>query len=152
LTPDLSFWPYLYSMSFIAQDALELIPQRSPFVFVDRLIFIDDHTSHGSFKIPEENIFVKSGVFTTSGMVESMAQTAAAGTGFLCKKNNKKVPIGYIGAVQKLEVLDWPPAKSEITMEISLLTNIMQVSLVSAVVKYQGKLMASCEMKIFVNN
>ncbi len=64
-------------MSFIAQDALELIPQRTPFVFVDRLTFIDEHTSHGSFKIPEENIFVKSGVFTTSGMVESMAQTAA---------------------------------------------------------------------------
>jgi predicted hotdog family 3-hydroxylacyl-ACP dehydratase len=139
-------------MSFISQNAAELIPQRTPFVFVDKLIYIDEKTSHGSFEIPEGNIFVKSGYYSASGMVESMAQTAAAGTGYLCRKNNKEVPIGYIGAVQKLEVLDWPPAKAEITMEINLLTNIMQVSLVSGVVKYKGNIMAFCEMKIFVNS
>ena len=139
-------------MSFISENASGFIPQRDPFIFVDKLIFINDRTSHGSFEIPEENIFVKSGVYSTSGMVESMAQTAAAGTGYLYRKNNKKVPIGYIGAVQKLEVLDWPPANGEIIMEINLITNILQVSLVSAVVKYKGKTMATCEMKIFVNN
>ncbi|MEJ0079462.1 MAG: hypothetical protein WDM78_00500 [Puia sp.] len=57
-------------------------------------------------------------------MVESMAQTAAAGTGYLCRQNNKKIPLGYIGAVQKLEVFDWPPSNVEITMEINLITNI----------------------------
>jgi predicted hotdog family 3-hydroxylacyl-ACP dehydratase len=139
-------------MSFIIQNAADLIPQRTPFVFIDNLVYIDDNTSHGSFKIPAENIFVKSGVYSASGMVESMAQTAAAGTGYLSRKNNKRVPIGYIGAVQKLEVFDWPPANAEITMEINLLTNIMQVSLVSGLVKYQGRIVASCEMKIFVNN
>ena len=55
-------------------------------------------------------------------------------------KNHKKIPIGYIGAVQKLEVFDWPPAKAEITMEINLITNILQVSLVSGIVKYNGKI------------
>jgi hypothetical protein len=63
-----------------------------------------------------------------------------------------EVPIGYIGAIQKLEVVDWPPANAEITMEIKLLTNILQVSLVSGIVKYEGRILASCEMKIFVNN
>ncbi len=110
---------------------LTLSPKKYPFVLVDKLIYVDENTSHGSFKIQEENIFVKSGFYSTSGMVESMAQTAAAGTGYLCRKNNKEVPIGYIGAVQKLEVMDWPPVNAEITMEITLLTNILQVSLVS---------------------
>jgi hypothetical protein len=81
-----------------------------------------------------------------------MAQTAAAGTGYLYKKENKNVPVGYIGSVQKLEVMDWPPVNAEITMEIHLLTNIMQVSLVSGLVKYGGRIMAACEMKIFVNS
>ena len=139
-------------MSFITQNATELIPQRPPFVFVDKLTYVDGNTSHGSFEIPEGNIFVKSGVYTSSGMVESMAQTAAAGTGYLYRKNNKGVPLGYIGAVQKLEVTDWPPARAEITMEINLITNILQVSLVSGFVKYMGRIMAACEMKIFVNN
>jgi 3-hydroxymyristoyl/3-hydroxydecanoyl-(acyl carrier protein) dehydratase len=138
-------------MPFEIQHAIDLIPQRTPFVFVDKLIYIDDKTSHGIFEIPAENIFVKSGFYSASGMVESLAQTAAAGTGYLCIKNNKKVPVGYIGAVQKLEVHDWPPAKAEIIMEITLLTNVLQVSLVSGIVKYKGKVMASCEMKIFVN-
>jgi len=131
---------------------MDLIPQGIPFVFVDKLIYIDDKTSHGIFKIPADNFFVKSGFFSASGMIESMAQTAAAGTGYLCKKNNKKIPVGYIGAVQKLEVFDWPPSNAEITMEINLITNILQVSLVSGIVKYDEKLMASCEMKIFVTN
>src|ERR1700687_61374 len=108
-------------MSFITQNATELIPQRPPFVFVDKLTYVDGNTSHGSFEIPEGNIFVKSGVYTSSGMVASMAQTAAAGTGYLYRKNNKGVPLGYIGAVQKLEVTDWPPARAEITMEINLI-------------------------------
>jgi 3-hydroxymyristoyl/3-hydroxydecanoyl-(acyl carrier protein) dehydratase len=143
---------YLYEMSFEIQNAINLIPQRVPFVFVDSLIYIDDKSSHGIFKIPAENIFVKSGLYSASGMVESMAQTAAAGTGYLCIKKQKKIPVGYIGAVQKLEVFDWPPANAEIRMEINLITNILQVSLVSGIVKYDEKLMASCEMKIFVTN
>jgi 3-hydroxymyristoyl/3-hydroxydecanoyl-(acyl carrier protein) dehydratase len=146
------FRPYLYMMSFEIQNAVDLIPQRAPFVFVDKLIYIDDKNSHGIFEIPAENIFVKSGYYSASGMVESLAQTAAAGTGYLCKKNNKNIPVGYIGAVQKLEVSDWPPAKAEITMEITLITNILQVSLVSGIVKYAGNVIASCEMKIFVNH
>jgi 3-hydroxymyristoyl/3-hydroxydecanoyl-(acyl carrier protein) dehydratase len=143
---------YLYGMSFEIQNAIDLIPQRAPFVFVDKLIYIDENTSHGSFEIPSENIFVKSGYYSASGMVESLAQTAAAGTGYLCKINNKKIPVGYIGAVQKLEVLDWPPANAEIILEINLITNVLQVSLVSGIVKYRERVMASCEMKIFVTH
>jgi predicted hotdog family 3-hydroxylacyl-ACP dehydratase len=143
---------YLYHMSFMMQNAADLIPQRPPFVMVEKLLYVDGSTSRCSFTIPEGNIFVQDGYYSTPGLVESMAQTAAAGTGYLCKKENKPVPLGYIGAVQKLEVYDWPPAESEITMEINLLTNILQVSLVAGVVKYKGRIMASCEMKIFVNN
>ncbi|HZZ75076.1 MAG TPA: hypothetical protein VFE04_04080 [Puia sp.] len=139
-------------MSFEIQNAINLIPQRAPFVFVDSLIYIDDKTSRGIFKIRAENIFVKSGLYSASGMVESMAQTAAAGTGYLSIKNHKKIPVGYIGAVQKLEVFDWPPENAEIMMEINLITNILQVSLVSGIVKYREKIMSSCEMKIFVNH
>jgi predicted hotdog family 3-hydroxylacyl-ACP dehydratase len=139
-------------MSFLIQNAVEFIPQKYPFVLVDKLLYADENTSRCSFPIPDEHLFVKNGFYSTSGMVESMAQTAAAGTGYLFKKANKAVPIGYIGAVQKLEVFGWPPAHSEITMEIKLLTNILQVSLVSASVKWSAGVLASCEMKIFISN
>jgi predicted hotdog family 3-hydroxylacyl-ACP dehydratase len=138
-------------MPFPIQNAAEFIPQKPPFVLVNKLLYADENTCCCSFKIPEGNIFALKGFYSTPGLVESMAQTAAAGTGYLFKKENKTVPIGYIGAVQKLEVTEWPPAKAEIMMEISLLTNILQVSLVSGIVKYKGKIIATCEMKIFVN-
>ncbi len=138
-------------MPFTPQNAGALIPQKPPFVFVDELIYADEKTSCGRFVIPENNMFVKNGVFSTAGMVESMAQTAAAGTGYLYRVQSKGVPVGYIGAVQKLEVKDWPPAGMPIIMEINLLTNILQVSLVSGMVKCDGKIMATCEMKIFIN-
>jgi predicted hotdog family 3-hydroxylacyl-ACP dehydratase len=139
-------------MPFTIQNAAEFVPQKPPFVFVDKILYVDDGRSLCSFTIGSDNIFLNEGYYSTSGMVESMAQTAAAGTGYLSKKENKAVPIGYIGAVQKLEVLEWPPANAEITMEIKLLTNILQVSLVSAVVSMADRVLASCEMKIFIGN
>ena len=105
-----------------------------------------------SFIAKSDNPFVEEGFFSTPGMVESMAQTAAAGTGYFFKKENKEVPVGYIGTVQKLSVVEWPPANAEIIMEVRLLTNIMQVSLLAGVVKYKGRILSlPCEMKIFVN-
>jgi predicted hotdog family 3-hydroxylacyl-ACP dehydratase len=138
-------------MSFLLQSAAEFIPQKPPFVLVDKLLFVDESVSRCSFHIPEDHIFVQDGSYSTPGMVECMAQTAAAGTGYLSKKKNKEVPVGYIGAVQKLEVYDWPLANEEIVMEISLITNILQVSLVAGTVEYRGKIIARCEMKIFIN-
>jgi predicted hotdog family 3-hydroxylacyl-ACP dehydratase len=139
-------------MSFEIRNAADFIPQRPPFVLVDKLLYVDKKTSCCSFTIPEGNVFADDGFYSTAGLVESMAQTAAAGTGYLSMQENKPVPMGYIGAVQKLEVFDWPPVLSEITMTINLLTNILQVSLVSGIVKYREKIMASCEMKIFINS
>ncbi len=137
-------------MSFDIQNAAAFIPQRHPFVFVDELHFADETKSIARFKITPDNLFARRGYFSTPGMVESMAQTAAAGTGYLYSRMNRPVPVGYIGAVQKLEITGWPPVNAEINIEIKLITHILQVSLVTGVVSYEGKAIASCEMKIFI--
>ncbi len=95
-------------------------------------------------------IYLWKTVISYPGLVECMAQTAAAGTGYSFKKCNKPVPVGYIGAVQKLQVTRLPPVNAEIMIEICLLTHVLQVSLVSGLVKYKDDIIASCEMKIFV--
>jgi predicted hotdog family 3-hydroxylacyl-ACP dehydratase len=139
-------------MQFEIQNAAEFIPQKPPFVLVDKLLYVDQKTSRCSFLIPEGHLFADDGFYSTAGLVESMAQTAAAGTGYLSRKENKPPPLGYIGAVQKLEVFDWPPVNTEINMTINLITNILQVSLVSGIVQSGNQVLASCEMKIFINN
>jgi len=139
-------------MSFEIQSAAEFIPQKHPFVLVDKLLYVDNKTSTCSYTIPEGHVFADDGFYSTAGLVESMAQTAAAGTGYLSRKENKPVPLGYIGAVQRLEVFDWPPVNAEIIMSMNLITNILQVSLVSGNVRYGEKILATCEMKIFVTH
>jgi 3-hydroxyacyl-[acyl-carrier-protein] dehydratase len=54
-------------MSFEIQKAAELIPQKPPFVLVDKLLFADEKKSCCNFTIPEENIFVDQGYYSTPG-------------------------------------------------------------------------------------
>jgi len=138
-------------MSFEVQHAAAFLPQQDPFVMIDRLLYADENGSRAGFRIKDDNFFLRRGFFSTAGMIESMAQTAAAGTGWLHHIQKKPVPVGYIGAVQKLEVQGWAPAGSEIEMDVSTITRVMQVSLVSCIVRQEDKILASCEMKIFIN-
>lgn len=144
--------PYLYPMPFTALPVQEFIPQREPFVMVDKLIYADENTSRTTLLIREENIFAAEGFFSAAGMVEAMAQTAAAGTGYLYKMRNEPVPLGYIGAIQQLEIFDRPRVNQEIELEINLQSRVLQVSLVSGTVKMNDKLIAKCELKIFISN
>lgn len=144
--------PYLSSMTFPATNAQAFIPQREPFVMVDELIYADEKTSRTTLLIREGNIFAKDGFFSAAGMVEAMAQTAAAGTGYFFKLKNEPVPVGYIGAVQQLEVFEWPRVNEEIMLEVKLQTKVLQVSLVSGTVKMDDRLIAKCDLKIFISN
>ena len=55
------------------------IPQKPPMVMVDKLIFAEEKKVVTSFLIRRDNIFCSDGVFTEAGLIENMAQTAAAG-------------------------------------------------------------------------
>jgi predicted hotdog family 3-hydroxylacyl-ACP dehydratase len=139
-------------MSFAAVHVQDFIPQRDPFVMVDKLIYADEKTSRTTLLIREGNIFAAEGFFSSAGMVEAMAQTAAAGVGYFFKSKNKPVPVGYIGAVQHLEIFEWPPVNQEIMLEILLHSKVLRVSLVSGTVKMDDRIIAKCELKIFISN
>jgi len=61
---------------------LKLIPQRPPFVMVGELIEYNETGFTSTFSIDADNIFVKNGRFTEEGILENIAQTAAAGAGY----------------------------------------------------------------------
>ena len=60
------------------ENILSLIPQRPPFVMVDALAYTNEKATATVLKITEQNIFVNKGELTESGLVENIAQTAAA--------------------------------------------------------------------------
>ena len=82
-----------------------ILPQREPFVFVDRLEHYDDVETVTSFTVREGHLMVQDGVLSAPGILENMAQSSAARIGYLCKYIlHVPVRIGYIGAIRKFRV------------------------------------------------
>jgi 3-hydroxymyristoyl/3-hydroxydecanoyl-(acyl carrier protein) dehydratase len=59
-----------------------LLPQRPPFIMVDKLTNYDTVSAKTVFAIREDNLFCKDGVMEEAGLVENIAQTCATRTGF----------------------------------------------------------------------
>ena len=129
----------------------DLIPQRPPFVMVGRLLSSDEQVTRTSFRVGEDNIFVVNGRFTEGGLLENIAQTAAARAGAISRIENKPVQVGYIGAVKNLEIIDLPGTGDELITEIRIEDAIFDVTVISGKVWCNEKVLAQCEMKIFMS-
>ena len=128
-----------------------LIPQKPPFVMVDKLLNFSDTTITTGFTIKGDNIFLEHGKFKEPGLVENIAQTAAARAGYVSKTENKPVLVGYIGAINKLQIFMLPKTGDELITEITIENQIFDVTLISGKISCNNELIAQCKMKIFIN-
>jgi predicted hotdog family 3-hydroxylacyl-ACP dehydratase len=131
-------------------DILELIPQKAPFVMVDMLTDVKEYSATSSFKILEDNLFIKDGRFQESGLIENIAQTAAAMSGYRTKLSGKAVEIGFLGAVKNLQVYYLPDVDTSLSTEVTLENQVMNVNLIKGLIRQGDKLVAECEMKVFL--
>lgn len=132
-------------------DIQALIPQKPPFVMIDKLLAVSETTTTTGFSIKPDNIFVENGIFKEPGLVENIAQTAAASAGYVSHTENKPVLVGYIGAVNGLQVFALPKAGDELITEITTENQIFDVTLISGKITCNGELIAQCKMKIFIS-
>ena len=132
-------------------DILELIPQRAPIVMVDKFLGIEDGVSHTQFDVLEDNIMVEEGVLSECGLIEHIAQSAAARVGYIFKSQNQNIPIGYIGSVNKFSVESLPAVGGQIKTEVKVLQEVGGISLIEAVCKVADEVIANCRMKIFLD-
>lgn len=132
------------------EQILDYIPQRPPIVMVDEFLGIKDLVSYSAITIKKDNIFLEKGYFNESGIIEHIAQSCALRVGYTCRQNNLPVPIGYIGAIKKMKILQLPALGDRITTSIKIEQEIFNITLISAEVKLQNNLIASCEMKIYL--
>lgn len=134
----------------ITKDILPFIPQRAPFVMIDALLYVDDTTARTSFKAKADNVFNEDGFLAEAGLLENVAQTAAAGAGYNALQQSKPAPLGYIAAVKNFEVFFLPVINSELTTEIVTTGHVMNMQLISGKILLNDKLVAQCEMRIFI--
>lgn len=126
----------------------ELLPQRPPFVMIDRLVSCDDVYAVTELTIRKDNIFVEDERLTSSGLIENIAQTCAARIGYLNLKAGETVKIGVIGAISNLDILRTPKVGEKLETTIELISEVFQMTLVEAVIRSNGVEIARANMKI----
>ncbi len=134
----------------IEDDILEYIPQRAPIVMISEILLCTPESIITRFNILDDNIFVNDYCLQETGIIENIAQTAAAMTGYMTKKNNSEVKRGFIGSVKKLQINELPMIDTAITTEVKVITEVMNATVIEGVVMQNGKQMANCEMNIFL--
>ncbi len=117
---------------------------------VDRLISAEEKKVVTSFLIKRDNVFCSDGIFTEAGLIENMAQTAAAGIGAKQVANDEKPPIGFIGGIRRLMIYSLPEAGQEITTYIQVEHEILGATIVKGQVFLSESILAECELKIFL--
>jgi predicted hotdog family 3-hydroxylacyl-ACP dehydratase len=130
----------------------KLIPQKAPFVMVDKLLHFEEKKVVAGLTISEENIFTQNNMFTAPGLIEHMAQTVALYTGYQFFLREEAAPVGYIGAIKKAEIFELPAVGKELKTTVIILHDIMGVTLVAAETECDGKIIAASEMKTVLAN
>lgn len=137
---------------FESIDIIELLPQRPPMVMVDKMIACDNNHITTQLTIREENLFSFQGHFQESGLIENIAQTAAALSGYQAKLNDKNVKLGFIGSVRNLEIISLPAVGSQIETSVEVTGQVMNVDMIKGEIRQNNQVIAQCEMRIFLEN
>lgn len=125
----------------------KLIPQKAPFVMVDKLLHFETNKVVSGLTVAANNIFVQNDRLTAPGLIEHMAQTVALYTGYQYFLKQQNAPIGYIGAIKKAEILALPKVGDQLITTVLVLHDIMSVTLVTASTVCGENVMGRSEMK-----
>ena len=118
---------------------------------VDTLLSSDERTARTAFRIRADNVLVENGFFSAAGLMENIAQTAAAGMGSVAAATGQLPGPGYIASVKNLEINALPRVNDELVTEITIEARVLDIIVISGKVTCNGITMAQCEMKILTS-
>jgi 3-hydroxyacyl-[acyl-carrier-protein] dehydratase len=126
------------------------IPQRNPFVMVDKILSNDTKQTTTSFVIKEDNVFCSDGHLLEPGIIENMAQSAAARAGYIAVSSGKEPLLGFIGAIKNLVIHFLPKVNNKLITTITVDYEVLNALLISAKSVLGNKAVGECELKIFL--
>ena len=132
-------------------DIAMLLPQGPPFILVDKLLFSDGTTSRTSFRVTAERPLVDNGRFSEGGLLENIAQTAAAGSGYHALRTGGAVAAGFIISVSNFIITALPGIGDELLTETRVQMRIPDIIVISGEVTCKERVIATCEMKILTS-
>lgn len=132
------------------EEIFQLLPQRPPIVMIDTFYGVEDEKSFSGLTVAAENIFCQDGMLQETGVIEHIAQSAAARVGYIALQQKEPVPLGFIGSVDKMRIHQLPAVGNELKTEITVMQEVGDITLISAQVKSEDTLIAEGRMKIFL--
>lgn len=128
----------------------DYIPQRFPIVMIDNLLSCDDNTVVTDFLVREDELLVLNGQLSESGLLENIAQTAAAKVGYECHIRQIPVPLGFIGGIGKVKINKLPEIGETVKTIVDIDKMVFGVTIIKASSFVGDELLISCEMKIVI--
>lgn len=122
-----------------------LLPQRPPIVMVDTVDAYPDGALT-TLRIEPDNIFVRDGRLMDSGVVEHLAQSAAAFIG----ARSGNVTIGYIGEIRSMKFGSMPAVGKTIESTIKVEMEFGGAFAFEAETKCGGEVVVKGRLKVFL--
>lgn len=132
------------------EELFRLIPQRPPMVMIDCFYGIEENVSYSGLTVGPDNLFCRNGVLQETGIIEHIAQSAAARVGYIYMLRKEPVPLGFIGSVEKMQIFRLPSAGAELCTGITIVQEVFDITLITTQVKENDELLAECRMKIYL--
>jgi len=132
----------------LEKEAVEnLLPQKFPFVMVDRMFAYSETSLISGLNIKNDNIFVDQNIFLEAGLIEHMAQSVALHTSYQFFLKNETAPTGYIGSLKDIEIKKLPEITDTIQSTITILQEFAGITMVNIVTTLNDEEIAKGQMK-----
>ncbi len=138
-------------MIAIGDQLFQYIPQRPPVVMIDRLEEVSETGIISGLYVDTNNIFVEDGHLKEPGLIENIAQTIAAGAGYKQVSQGIPVLLGFIAAIRDLKINALPAVGQTLKTVVTIINEVMDVTIVKGEICAGEQLMATCEMRIFIS-
>ena len=134
--------------SLLEKEAVEnLLPQKFPFVMVDKMYSFTETSLIAGLEIKNDNIFFDNDTFLEAGLIEHMAQSVALHTGYQFFLKNETAPTGYIGSIKEIEIKKLPKINDAIQSTVTILQEFAGITLVDVVTYLNNEEIANGQMK-----
>ncbi len=135
-------------MDFRETPITDLIPQRPPFVMVDRVVSFDTTDTVTEFHVRADNIFLDEGCLSATGVIENMAQACAARMGCLSQIRHDEIKIGFIGDIRNCVIERLPECGDTLTTHVHIIEEVFNLTLASVTTMIGDEDIASARVKI----
>ncbi|MBR5921767.1 MAG: hydroxymyristoyl-ACP dehydratase [Bacteroidales bacterium] len=135
-------------------DITSLIPQRPPILMVDGYFFEDDLHCRSELTVAADNMFLgEGGCVAEEGLLEHVAQTSAAHIGHIRKMEGQSITLGYIGDIKRAVFTPPMPAAGDtLHTKLTVVSQVGNVTLVSAETSVDERVVLTCRMKLANEN